>query len=143
MSTAENKQLMQEIFAGLRVGDSTLFRQRLADDARLIVMGQTSWSRRLEGVEAMMAYWGYVRSIFKTASRNIAERFIADDDLVAVEARGDNEAKTGARYDNHYCLVFQLRDGMIVEMREYMDTALTEQVFGPHPEPGGAAPAGA
>jgi uncharacterized protein len=133
MNAADNKRLMQDIFAGLAVGDSAMFRQHLAKDARLIVMGKTSWSRTVEGVDAMMDYWRYVRSILKAASKSIPERFIADGDLVAIESRGDNEAKTGERYDNHYCMVFQLREGRIIEMREYMDTAFTEQVFGPYP----------
>ena len=139
MTAAENKQLMQEIFAGLRTGDSRLFRQHLAPDTRLRVMGRTSWSRTLVGHERTSAYWAYVRSIFKEASKSIVERMTAEGDLVVVESRGDNEAKDGTRYDNEYCLVFQLKDGMIVEMREYMDTAYTEQVFGPHPDPGGVA----
>jgi len=42
---------------------------------------------------------------------------------VAVESRGDNLSVDGTPYDNSYCLVLQLRDGMILEMREYMDTA--------------------
>jgi ketosteroid isomerase-like protein len=66
--------------------------------------------------------------------RSVAQRIIAEDDLVVVEARGDNIAKSGARYDNHYCMVFQLADGKIVEVREYMDSALAEAILGPFPE---------
>jgi ketosteroid isomerase-like protein len=134
MNAAENKQLMQQIFEGLRVGDSTLFRERLAEDARLVVMGKSSWSQTREGLHSMTAYWRYVRSIFKSASKTVAERFIADGDVVAVETRGDNESAAGERYDNFYCLVFRFADGKIVEMREYMDTAFTEKVFGAFPD---------
>ncbi len=50
-------------------------------------------------------------------------------------ARGDNVTKTGARYDNDYCLVFRLESGKIKEVREYCDSILTEQALGRFPEP--------
>ena len=61
-------------------------------------------------------------------------RFIADGDYVVVEARGDNVTKTGARYDNDYCLVFRLENGKIKEVREYCDSVLTEQALGRFPD---------
>ena len=57
-------------------------------------------------------------------------RFIADGDRVAVEARGDNLTTTGTRYDNDYRLVFRLENGKIKEVREYCDSVLTERALG-------------
>jgi ketosteroid isomerase-like protein len=135
MTADDNKKLMQEIFAGLSAGDSKLYREHMAPDYRFIVMGKSSWSRTVHG-EELAEYFRHVRSLFQAAGRTIPERFIAEDDIVVVEGRGDNDATSGARYDNYYCLVFRLHDDMMVECREYMDTAFTEQVFGPHPTPG-------
>jgi uncharacterized protein len=50
-----------------------------------------------------------------------------------VEARGDNLTRTGARYDNDYCLVFHLEIGKIKEIREYCDSVLVERVLGEFP----------
>ena len=41
--------------------------------------------------------------------------------------------KAGARYDNEYCLVYRLEHGKIVEIREYLDSALCEAVLGVYP----------
>jgi ketosteroid isomerase-like protein len=41
--------------------------------------------------------------------------------------------RSGERYDNHYCLLYRLREGRIVEIREYQDSALGERVLGPSP----------
>jgi ketosteroid isomerase-like protein len=41
--------------------------------------------------------------------------------------------KDGQPYNNDYCLIYRLRDGRIVEIREYCDSALTEAVLGPFP----------
>jgi ketosteroid isomerase-like protein len=134
MSAAQNKQLMQEIFAGVATGDGTMFARRLAEDVAIIVTGQYSWSQTFNGKAAVLRdLYGYVRSLMKEPGKTIPERFIADGDLVVVEARGDMTTKAGERYDNHYCLIFRLENGMIKEMREYQDSTLCERVLGPYP----------
>jgi uncharacterized protein len=58
---------------------------------------------------------------------------LADEDWVVIEARGDMTTKAGVPYQNHYCLMFRLKDGMIVEMREYNDSAYCERILGYFP----------
>jgi uncharacterized protein len=135
MGAQENRKLMQEIFAGLERGDVSLMREHIADDFRIVVMGKSSWSGTIEGKDKVRQYREYVRSCFKEAGKTVPERFIADGDIVAVEARGDNYAASGERYDNQYCLIFRFAEGKIVEMREYMDTAFCEKVLGIFPKP--------
>ena len=135
MGAQENKQVMQEIFAGLARGDRTLMHEYMADDFRIVVMGQTSWSQAIEGKEKVRQYREFVRSCFKDPGKTVPERFIADGDLVVVEGRGDNYSASGERYDNHYCLIYRFSEGKIVEMREYMDTAFCEKVLGIYPKP--------
>jgi len=140
MSASENKKLMEEIFAVAgnpdpAVRDRALFVASLADDAKWTVTGQYSWSRTFTGKPSILNdLHGHVRSLLAERSRTIAHRFIADGDHVAVEARGDNLTRSGARYDNDYCLVFRLEDGKIKEVREYCDSVLTEKALGRFPE---------
>jgi ketosteroid isomerase-like protein len=140
MSSADNKKLMQEIFASAgnpdpAGRDRALFVSSLADDAKWVVMGQYSWSRTFIGKQSIMNdLHGHVRSLLTAPARTLAHRFIADGDCVVVEARGDNLTKTGVRYDNDYCLVFRLEDGKIKEIREYCDSVLTERALGRFPE---------
>jgi uncharacterized protein len=131
----ENKKLMQDIFAELARGDRSLIGKHTAENFRIVVMGKSSWSQTIEGKENVRKYREYVRSCFKDPGKTVPERFIADGDIVAVEARGDNCSASGERYDNHYCLVFRFAEGKIVEMREYMDTAFCEKVLGIYPKP--------
>jgi ketosteroid isomerase-like protein len=140
MSASENKKLMEEIFAVAgnpdpAVRDRALFVASLADDAKWTVTGQYSWSRTFTAKPSILNdLHGHVRSLLAERSRTIAHRFIADGDHVVVEARGDNLTRTGARYDNDYCLVFRLEDGKIKEVREYCDSVLTEKALGRFPE---------
>jgi len=145
MSAATNKQLMQQIFAAAGNPDATardraLFTASLADDATWTVTGQYSWSRTFTRKEAILNdLHGHVRSLLVDRARTIAHRFIAEDDHVVVEAKGDNLTSSGARYDNDYCLVFRLENGKIKEVREYCDSVLTEKALGPFPSAHGRA----
>jgi uncharacterized protein len=135
MSAAANRKLMETIFAGIAAGNRTLFRDSLADDVTMTVTGQYSWSQTFRGKDAVLGdLFGYVRSLLKDGSRTVPIRFIADDEWVVVEARGDMETKAGDRYDNHYCLIYRIECGKIHEIREYQDSTLCERVLGPFPE---------
>lgn len=58
-------------------------------------------------------------------------RIIAAPDCVVIEERTRATLPDGRPYENEYCLVFELRDGRIHRVREYMDTLRAQQqVFG-------------
>ncbi|MBR1202650.1 MULTISPECIES: nuclear transport factor 2 family protein [unclassified Bradyrhizobium] len=139
MSAADNKKLVQEIFAiagdpDPAVREKSLLVANLADDAIWTVTGQYSWARNFTGKQSIMNdLHGHVRSRLVERGRTIAHRFIADGDIVAVEAKGNNLTKEGQRYDNDYCLVFRFDGGRIKEIREYCDSVLTEKALGPFP----------
>ena len=141
MSAADNKKLMQQIFAAAgnpdpAVRDRALFAASLAEDAKWTVTGQYSWSRTFHGKQSILDdLHGHVRSLLVERARTVAHRFIADGDHVVIEAKGDNVTKDGVRYDNDYCLVFRLEDGKIKEIREYCDSVLTEKALGQFPAP--------
>jgi hypothetical protein len=129
MDAVDNKKLMQEIFAARGA-----YVDRLADDVIMTVTGQYSWSRTFRGKESVMRdLYGYVASRVNEGRRTIPIRVLADEDWVVVEAVGEMTTREGVRYDNQYCLLYRLRDGKIVEIREYNDSILCERVLGPYP----------
>ena len=140
MSASANKKLMQDIFAAAAspdpaARDRALFTASLADDARWVVTGQYSWSRTFTGKEAILNdLHGYVRTRLRNRTRTVAHRFIADGDVVVVEAKGDNVTPEGVRYDNDYCLVFRLEDGRSRRSGNIANSTLTEKALGPFPQ---------
>jgi ketosteroid isomerase-like protein len=135
MSAAANKKLMETIFVGAATGDRALYVDSLADDVTMTVTGQYSWSRTFHGKESVLRdLYGYVASLLKQR-RTVPIRLIADDEWVAVEARGDMVTNAGERYDNHYCLIYRIENGKIREIREYQDSTLCERVLGKYPAP--------
>jgi ketosteroid isomerase-like protein len=134
MSDADNKRLMETIFAAIAAGDRTLFVESLADDVTMRVTGQYSWSQTFKGKQALFRdLYDYLGTLLADGRRTIAHRFIADGDHVVVEGVGDMRTKAGFPYNNDYCLIYRLKDGKIVEITEYCDSVLTEKVLGKYP----------
>ncbi|HEY2054152.1 MAG TPA: nuclear transport factor 2 family protein [Solirubrobacterales bacterium] len=63
------------------------------------------------------------------AIRLTPESFIAEGDKVAVETESYAELKNGRVYNNHYHFVFEVRDGKIQSVKEFLDTEHTAAVF--------------
>jgi hypothetical protein len=125
MGAAENKDLLQHAFTEVAKGDSRPFVELLADDVRWTIIGSTAWSRTYEGKQSVLE--DLLRPLGEQLhGRNIiaAHRFVAEDDVVVVEARGRNSTTSGVRYHNEYCMVFRLAGGRIRELTEYADTQL-------------------
>jgi ketosteroid isomerase-like protein len=131
MSTASNKQLLQHIFSELAKGNSRPLMESMDDDFSWTITGATKWSRKYAGKEAVMKeLLGALRARLAPPIITIGHRFIADGDLVAVEARGANTTKDGLPYANTYCFVFRLAEGKLQELTEYLDTELVTATLG-------------
>lgn len=134
MSAETNKKLIQQVFTDSANRSGTTFIDHLADDAVWIQTGQCSWSGKFTGKEAITnGLFARLRALLTDRPRTLAFNFIAEGDTVVVEAKGDNVARSGERYDNEYCMVWKVENGRIVQIKEYCDTALVERVLGPFP----------
>jgi ketosteroid isomerase-like protein len=133
MTPAENKALLQEVFAETAKGNGRPFVATLADDVRWRIIGKTAWSRTYEGKQAVLAeLLGPLAAQFEGPNRVSADRFIAEGDLVVVEARNHSVTKAGLPYPNRYCWVFVMRDGKVADITEYADTQLITETLA-HP----------
>jgi ketosteroid isomerase-like protein len=131
MTSEENKKLMQRAFDELARGNSQALIKVLADDVDWHVTGTTKFSRTYHGMASLMhELLVPLFSQFTEQLTTVADRFIADDNFVVVEAHGKATTKAGRPYNNKYCWVFRLEDGKIKEVTEYMDTQLVVTTFG-------------
>lgn len=130
MSVTENKKLLQEVFAELSKGNGQPFLEIMADDFCWIITGTTEWSRTYSGKQIVLTkLLQPLFAQFETQFTNTAHRFIAEDDLVVVECRGNVMTKKGKPYNNTYCYVCRLADGKLKELTEYLDTELVATVL--------------
>jgi ketosteroid isomerase-like protein len=127
MSAADNKRIVQDIFAERAKGNGQPFRAAMADDICWHIIGTTQWSGTYRGKEMVMTR--LLRPLFAQFAdeyTSTAQRIIAEDDIVVVETRGRVTTKRGVPYHNTYCFVMRMAGGQIVDLTEYCDTALVD-----------------
>jgi ketosteroid isomerase-like protein len=130
MSTAENKKLLESIFSELSVGNSRPFVEAMADDFSWTVTGTTKWSKKYAGKSVVLGeLFGTLTSRMDGRIKTIPDRFIAEGELVVVEAHGSNTTKSGKPYNNRYCFVFRVSEGKLKEVTEYLDTELVSSAL--------------
>jgi uncharacterized protein len=130
-NTRENKQLMQRIFDALATGDGQPFVDAMDEDFIWEIAGHSAWSRRWEGKAAVRReLFRPLFARFATTYTNRALRFIAEDEHVVVECRGDVLTHGGQAYRNTYCYVCRIEGGKLKHLVEYMDTEHAMQVLG-------------
>lgn len=72
-----------------------------------------------------------VRGMFNPGEPKVEiDTLIAQGDLVAVELRGFGHFKNGKEYNNTYCWFFEVRDGMVYSIHEYMDSLYIKNLVG-------------
>lgn len=102
------------------------------DDIDFSLMGTSPISRKLRGKEAYLGIVAEVGSYLDGFIELTVDELIPAGDWVIVRASGHAIMKaTGADYDNEYCMMWKLQDGMVVKLREYTCTKLIMEHFFP------------
>lgn len=131
MPTETNRQLVRTAFEAMGRSDIRPLTELMTDDFAWIIEGQTRFSRRFEGKEPVKRdLLAPLFEAFATPYRFTIDEIIAEGDRVVVLGRGEVKTKAGKDYNNSSCFVLRMADGRLTELREYLDTALVESVFG-------------
>ncbi len=131
MGAAENKKLIQDMFAELSKGNGEAFLGNMADDVQVTLIGSTKFSGVFNGKQELIdKVLAPLSSQLEGGLTITPENFIADGDTVAMQAKGKSRTKSGKSYDNTYCQVFQIVNGKVQRVTEYLDTELVTEAFG-------------
>ena len=127
-----NRQVVLETLEAFSAGDLATVMSRLADDVTWTFFGSHRFSGTLRGKEALTkGLFEVVGAVLKAGIEVRINTVTVDGDRVIVEAKGRAESNSGLAYNNDYCLVFELADGRIQHVRQYLDSELVTHVFGP------------
>ena len=125
-----DQQRAKDIMAQLAEGHTGALFDAMAEDITWRVMGVDRWSRTFEGKQAVVnTLFGGAPVTPGPSSRVVVHAIHGDGDAVVVEYSARNELPDGRLYENNYCWVFRFRDGLIREVREYIDTLHATETF--------------
>ena len=131
MSNA-NKKVVRDAYTAISSGDAEGFFDRLSDDVEWYFIGSHRFSGTMKGKEQI------VNDLFNVLGDQLEgtgisleiKQLIAEGDKVVAEMQGTSRSVSGKDYNNTYNIILTVKNGLITEMREYLDTELITEVFG-------------
>lgn len=129
-NAATNREIATRFFETFSSGDVPAIMACMADGASWHVAG------RLQGVSGHYSKAEFGPLLEATKGLYTAEglritptTMVADDERVAVEAKGFAQLPDGRTYEPGYHFQLTIRDGKVTEVREYMDTHYAKETF--------------
>ncbi len=127
-SIEDNKAVVSAFLDAMNRGDTAALLDAYSEDGGVWTMGNTlisgKYSKAQIGEFADGIYEAFPQGLsFKVTG------MVAEGDKVAVEAESDGMHASGTHYHNYYHFLFTLRDGKVVQLKEYMDTELATDVL--------------
>jgi hypothetical protein len=127
---------VRNIFKGLEAGDGAAFFKHVADNVDWIVEGTHPLAGHYLSKQAFIdGTFAKLDKVLPHGAELKTEHLLVKDDEAVVELHSLATAKNGMRFDNRYCWVVYFRDGIIVRVRAYLDSAMVARLFEENPLP--------
>ena len=131
---AITSERVREILKGLEQGDGAAFFEHVADKVDWIVEGTHPLAGHYLSKQAFIAgTFAKLAKVLPEGAQLHVEHMIVKDDEAVVELHSLATAKNGMRFDNRYCWVVDFKDGVIVRVRAYLDSAMVARLFEENP----------
>lgn len=113
-------------------GDMAVVADSFAEDATFTIWGGLSMSGTATGRRAIVEEFMHdARALFRPGTLRLElDTLTSEGRRVVAEVTARGESAAGDPYVNRYCMVFDVADGRLQAVREYMDTAYAERVLG-------------
>jgi ketosteroid isomerase-like protein len=121
MGAEENVAVMKRAYEAFNTADMDTLVEVFDDDAVWHLPGESSMARDYQGRDALLAYFGQLGQRTDGTFRAELERFMSDDDNRVVGFQRSTADRDGEHLDVGCCIVFQLKDGRIVDGREHFE----------------------
>jgi ketosteroid isomerase-like protein len=132
MTIEKNKQTVRDFLAHHKTAATTDLLDALSEDATWWILGKPHLfpGAGTKSKADMERIWGNLFSQMRNGLEMTVIGMIAEEDKVAAEVRSYADLSDGRVYENQYHMLFTIREGEIVEVKEYADTLLITSMFG-------------
>jgi ketosteroid isomerase-like protein len=121
MTADENVAIMQRAYDAFNAADIDTLTELFDENIVWHLPGHSSMANDYEGRDATLAYFGQIgQESGGTFQAELQQLFAGDDGRVVGLQRSTAE-RDGKRLDVGNCIVFELRDGKVVDGREYFN----------------------
>ena len=124
-------EIVQKLYEAFGRGDLPAILSHLAEDVTWKYLGpaEIPFGGTRHGKEQVAQFFAAIAGSLEVQDFGV-DRFIAQGDMVVALGHERMRVKTtGRTYETQWAHVFTLRDGKIVEFREYADSAAVAEAF--------------
>jgi uncharacterized protein len=125
--TDQNKKITKEFFRALSTG-SDQYLDFYTDESIIWTAGGNAIGGTRTKKE-VVSFAQNILSAFPTGITFNITGLTAEDERVAVEISGEAIHASGETYNNQYHFLLRIKDGKILELKEYMDTQLAAKIL--------------
>ncbi|MGI0149972.1 MAG: nuclear transport factor 2 family protein, partial [Thermoplasmata archaeon] len=120
-----------EYFSAISRGDANAVVGAFADDVTWWVPPSSPMAGLYKGKEAVLGLFAkgvalYAPGVPMTAT---VDRLVAEGNFVAAEVKIKGKSAKGRDYDNHYHFLFEIKNGKVKGVKEYVDTLYAQRVL--------------
>ena len=123
----QNKTITKEFFEALSNG-SDKYLDFYTDESIIWTAGNNAIGGTRTKKE-VVSFAQNILSAFPTGITFNIKGMTAEDERVAVEISGKAIHASGETYNNQYHFLLRIKDGKILELKEYMDTQLAAKIL--------------
>jgi uncharacterized protein len=128
----ENTQVVQDLYAAFNRGDMPAILDLLDEQIDWHFVGRPQdvpFAGRRHGHQQMMAFFGTVAATCDVLAFGPNELSSYDDRVVSLGSEQVRVKNTGRIFESDWVHLFTVRNGKIVQLREYYDTAAIAEAF--------------
>jgi len=123
MTAEEKKDLVTRTWSAFGKGDIKGAFANMDDNVSWLVPGNAPGVSGLKkGKDEILKFMSGVGAVFPEGLKSEFRRIYCDGDTVIVELTNRGKVSNGKQYENEYCFVFELENGKVRRIREYVDT---------------------
>lgn len=124
MSIEANKQIVIEHFRLMNQGEYLKAIENFSEDMLWWVAGSDAHGGSNSKQHLIDAYTHQLPTYFPNGFTQTIEHIFGEGDWVVAYGRNETECSgVGERYSNAFSWIFEIKDGQVMMLREYFDTA--------------------
>jgi ketosteroid isomerase-like protein len=129
MSIEANKELVSNFWGAFSKGDIKAAFTLLSDEISWLIPGNLpNLSGLRKGKAEILNFARGAAKMFPSGLQSEIHRVYGDGDTVLIEMTNRGKFFNGRDYVNEYCFVFEIENGKIRRVREYVDTQKVKEL---------------
>ena len=128
-TSAATRAVVERLLDAINRGDQETIRDCQSPDMHFWMPGSTEIHGHFDSRDAFEAVSAGVFEYVESGIALMVDNLIVDGEYAVAQARGTATTKKGEPYNNNYCLVWRVQNGVVTEMTEYHDTDMVRRVL--------------